>query len=996
MTGPRVDVLGPPRVIGRNAQEQDHLRKKTVGILAYLLVEGRPVGRDTLATLFWPECGQSAARRNLRTCLSEARSALGEQSLESSADHLGVNLSTIGSDYLELTSLSECPPGRIAPGNQWDEGTESVLCVGEFLEGFTLPDSVAFDQWQHRAEERVRTLRMRTVRAVIEDALTRGEAASVVDLSECLLRLDRLDEAAHRLAMRVLAAAGHWDRAQQQYHRCTEALAEELDAEPEATTVALYERVRNRDPELTCCAAPGAAPRKRSPAATPRGRDTLFGRDAERERIRTLLQSEDVGLITLTGTAGSGKTHLAVHLCQDVAADTAKEIVFVDLTVVREAPEVLHAICASAGIRDRAGTNAELIYDLSDQLDGRDVLIVLDNFEHVIDAAADVSEVLSRVRGPRFLVTSREALRVAGEVEVAVPPLELPRSDSTADILASPAVQLFLDRARRTDVLRGDYHEALGAIRRICTLLDGLPLALELVVPLLRMHAPEELCDALPGSPSLYWRSRRDAPERHRSLQAAFDWSYELLTATEKRLFAELSLFPNGYDYDAVEGVYAGVLDPPTLQEGFAGLLEKNLLRSSTDLETRSFGMLEPLRQYGQAKCASDFPDTDVRERHAAYFARRVDELRADLHGSRQRETLRTLAGMHENLIAAMERLRTAGEVERGLKLATDLMWYWYLLNHARVGRHWLTLFMEEARKRGLPQDPRASFGIGLMTFLLGAWREAGRRFRASARLAEERGDRSITALSRGYRGLMERWLGDTAEGWRHQQEALEMAHALGEPVTLTMTRLLAHCTSGGAFPGEPPLTELEAGLELATAMEDAWSIAHFHNGLGDLYCTSGDAARARSEYLRSAQQFAELGDRYMEAWNYEGLGRVALQEGNHEAALAWTSEALQLWDRIGDELNCALLLARAAHLASILQPSDPLAGRLAGGALSVFSRIREEEVRDAPQVTEALDTVGRIQQDDPAAFDAGRTLTRAAAVHLAVSAGGCGEDRPD
>jgi predicted ATPase len=878
-----------------------------------------------------------------------------------------------------------------------DEGLVRLLSVGEFLEGFTLPDSVAFDEWQRVTGEKVRTLRMRAISAVLEESLANGTASSVVDLCECLVGLDGWDEAACRLAMRVEAAAGCWDRAERHYRNCADTIAAELAAEPDPSTVELHRRIRRRDPAMRFPVTDQAVARQNRSVPVPNERDVLFGRETERARIRDLLLSEDATLVTLTGTAGCGKTRLALQVSHEIAQELCDATVFVDLTRVQSAPEVMHAICTAAGIRDRAATDAELLVDLAEQLDDRAGLFVLDNFEHVIEAAGDLAAILSRVRGPRFLVTSREALRIAGEHEVPVPPLRLPVSVSATDTLASPAVQLFLDRARRSGIVIEENAETLRAIREICASLGGLPLALELVVPLLHLHSPEDLAGLLPESLELLNRPRRDAPDRHQSLQAAVDWSYDLLSSIEKRLFAELSLFPNGYDYRAVEAMYCGVFDEGELANGLAALVEKNLLRPGETPDARTLGMLEPIRQYGHARCAIDFPDTEIRRRHAHHYAHRVELIGGDLHGPRQRTTLRELTRMRDNLVAAMGYLHAVGDIERGLKLAIDLTWYWYLISHFRAGRHWLELFLGEAERRGMVRCPRGYFAVGLLNFQLGEWRKAAWHFRESIRLGENQDDQVTKALALAYLGVSERWLGESSQGWLHQEEALSIARSLDEPEPLRIALIAAYCTSGGVFAGEPPTAELEECLDLATAQEDEWSIAHSHNGLGDLYCELGDQERARREYVQSAREFAQLGDTYMEAWNYEGLGRVALREGDLQEALRWTGEALKLSDQIGDELNCALLLARMALLMDEMESETPaaseLAGaRLAGAALTVISRIREEEVRGAPQVTEALDTVRQIQQRNPGAFDAGRSLTRAAAVALATSLPGCAE----
>lgn len=966
----RVDVLGPPRILV-DGEDREHLRHKAVAMLAYLLVEDRDVGRDTLATLFWPGSGQSGARRNLRTALHEVRAALVPGAVQVRADLVRVDRSLVSCDYHELVARAAADPLESLRDECDAARLLRLLAGGGFMEGFTLADCAEFDDWQLSTEETVRSLRSQALHAAAEAILAGPPSPHAGEVARAIVRVDPLDEEGHRLAMRLYTAAGDAGSARRQYRRCVEILREELDAEPDPETVDLAERIRTRDRLDAAAAAPAAR------SALPAEPDAYHGRRGLIARLRTTLTAETPRLVTITGTAGAGKTRLAIHAVPALEGSFPDGIVFADLTAASCAAEVPGVVRSAVGLRDATDGST----GLADQLDGRRMLIVLDNFEHVIEAAGLLADLVARTRVVRFLVTSREPLAAPGESEIRVDPLPLPSSDDPADLAASPAVALLLDRAAAAGMEPPTLARDGTALRRLCERLDGLPLALELAVPLLRIHSPRSLAERLGSSKGELENLRRGVPSRHSSLENAIGWSYDLLKGPERRLFAELAVFAGWFDLEAAEGVLARGDGRPTARV-LRALVEKNLLQRSSHDRVPRFRLLESTREYARARLTNDFAESDARARHVAWHESTALELVAELDGRRQREAQARLVAMHGDVVAALESLEQWGEFDRGLRLAADLVWYWYRSGRFRAGREWTERFMDSCDREDL--RCRGLLCIGMMTAFLGEWRRSTEVLARCAAASEAAGDVKTRVHALGYAGVFRRWLGDSEEGWRLGDASLELARSLDDRGTLTHTLVLAYCTCGGEFPGEPPLETFEELRSLTDETGDCWARAHTENGAGDLYTVLGDAARATSAYERSIRLFAELDDRYMIGWNYEGLGRLALQVGDAEEAERATARALGAFDSLGDELNVALMLARLARIASLDTDGAARAARLAGAALTVFSRIREDEVAGAPQIVSAFEVIEQVRHADPASFDDGRALSRAEAVALA------------
>src|SRR5581483_4110688 len=395
--------------------------------------------------------------------------------------------------------------------------------------------------------------------------------------------------------------------------------------------------------------------------------------------------------------------------------------VFVDLTTVSDADLVLPAIVSRLGLRESAGREA--LDALASFLRGRELLLVLDNLEQVLAAAPLVAELVERAPGPTLLVTSRAPLRVAVERVYAVPPLELPdpaRRPPLPELGRLEAIRLFVQRARQT---RADFelsHVNAEAVAELCVRLDGLPLALELADARVRLLSPRAIVDRLGRRLDLLRAGAAELPERHRTLRAAIEWSYDLLPEQEQRLFETLGAFTGGFTLDGADAVAAP--DGIDVLEGVDSLLANTLLRPlPTAGDEPRFGMLETIREYARERLEARSDSAEIRRRHGVFYVELAEQAEPELRASNQLTWLERLDAENDNLRAALAWTTDSGAAELGLRGGAALWRYWQIRSLDREGRERLERLLAldlggvdpAVRGRALAAAGRESFIVG-------------------------------------------------------------------------------------------------------------------------------------------------------------------------------------------------------------------------------------------------------------------------------------------
>jgi predicted ATPase/transcriptional regulator with XRE-family HTH domain len=689
--------------------------------------------------------------------------------------------------------------------------------------------------------------------------------------------------------------------------------------------------------------APTPAPARTIATNLPVPPTALLGRDHDRTTASTILLSEGTRLLTLTGTGGVGKTTLALTIARDVADRFADGVTFVALAPLTDPELVVPTIARACGLGSQSGRGVREI--LHAALRDRHLLLVLDNWEQVIDAAPEVASLLLACPHVIVLATSRAALRLRGEREYPVMPLSVPvlaQLPVAAQIAENPAVQLFV--ARAADVAPGFALTQLNAaaLAAICRRLDGLPLALELAAARIRLLSPTELLARLDRALPLLTGGPRDLPDRQRTMERAIDWSYDLVAPAEAHLFRQLAPFVGGWDLDAVEAIgdTAEAIDDPL--ELLAALVEQALVVAlpGFDAEGR-YRMLEPVRQYALQRLIESGEESAARQRHAAHYFALVEEADAGLSGSEQVAWLDRLEREHDNLRAALAWSVQMAQAEQTLRAVGVLSRFWWTRGYVEEGRSWMeqSLALPGAALPAVRAE--ALNGAGNLAYTQGDYAAARRFHEQSLALRRELADQRGIAGSLNNLGLLASHAGDLTGARALYEEAIAINRAAGNRAWEAIN--LGNLAESLVRSGEP--TQAHALLERARALFEevgnAWGIAMSLYGLGDAARAVGAVEQARDFFVQSLERRRTVGDRRGLVQTLVGLGELDTQAGDYGAAQAALREALTIALAIADRqrlIACLegfvhLLLARGETERAALADTTALAEREAIGA---------------------------------------------------------------
>jgi predicted ATPase len=726
----------------------------------------------------------------------------------------------------------------------------------------------------------------------------------------------------------------------------------------------------------------------------------LIGRERELAEVRGLF-SDGVRLVTLTGPGGTRKTRLGLQVAAELLDRFPDGVCFVDLAPISDPTLVPSTIAQALGVRDVG--NRPIVDAVKEYLRVRSVLLLPDNFEQILPAASVVADLLAACPGLAVLATSREALRLRGEQEYAVPPLALhdARQGTTAEVVSdSPAVALFGQRAR---AVRADFAltaENALAVAEICRRLDGLPLAIELAAARIRVLAPEALLGRLERRLPLLTGGARDLPARQQTLRDTVAWSYDLLGEGERRLFRRLAVFVGGCTLEAAEAVCGrdGDLGLHVL-DGLDRLSARSLiaLRETADGEPR-FGMLETIREFGLERMEVATEVASIRRRHAQHFLSLAEMAWPKLVGPEQQAWLSRLEVEHDNLRAALAwSLSDSGDAEVGLRLAWALYRFWWKRGYRTEGRAWLARALARGGPVRCELRAKALNGAGVLARAVSDL--------PAARLAFEQ---SLAI----YQGLDDRWgvanalhnLASIAIQERSYEQAaalLEQSLAMWRDVgdrwgiAMALTFQADVAEDQGDYDRAAMLWQ--ESLTLARELGEIRETAGILGSLGRLARLSGDQDGAAA-LLEESLGLMESEDRPAIANVLHELGRVAQARGDRRRAKALHRESLALCREVGDREGIAESLERLAALA-VAEAHADRAARLLGAAAALRAAIglatppaeRTEYERDVEVVRIALDDL-----DFRAAWAAGRAMTLEQAVAYALDEQPSAQRRPE
>jgi predicted ATPase/DNA-binding SARP family transcriptional activator len=951
-------LLGLPR-IEREGVPLEFNRRKVIALVSYLAVTGESHCRDVLANLLWPEYDQSAARAALGTTIWALKKALGRDWLD--IDRETVSLKRGTSLWVDVdrfrTLLAECR----AHGHLVEEVCPACLVPltkavelyrDDFLAGFTLRDSTNFDDWQLFQTESLRRDLVNALKKLVRYHSTRGEFEQAIAYAWRWLALDPLHEPAHRYLMKLYAWTGQRAAALHQYRECARALGRELGVSLQKATTRLYRDIKaNRLPSPPViphfCSLPLC------PHNLPAQPVSFLGRERELANIARLLRNPSCRLLTLVGPGGIGKTRLALQAAAENAQIFTHGVCFVPLAPLSSTDLIASTIANLLKFSFHGA--AEPKVQILNYLREKEMLLVLDNFEHLLQGAELLVEILSSAPGVKILVTSRESLNLQWEWHLEVRGLRFPQDGKTVAIESYSAVQLFLQSASRVYPDFALSEEEKPAVVRICQFLEGMPLGLELAAAWVQALSCQEIAQEIEHNLGFLTTSLRDVPDRHRSLRAVFDHSWNLLSEEERRVFSKLPVFRGGFRREAAERVADASLSLLSI------LVRKSFLRRNSN---GRYEMLEVLRQYAEEKLWQFPQERDkARDLHCEYYANFLYQREAHLRGEKQREILEEVGEEIENVRAGWQWAVEHGKAEAIDRFLNSLSGFydvrsWFqegeeALGKAVKGLGGLAGVMTDSRKDAILGSVLAKQGQfcqklsrfskarellhqSLAIFRrLGAWREvafslkelgnvacklgeyavAKQMYQESLAICVELGERGGIASCLGNLGVVALMLTEYTEARQLLEEGFAINQELGN------RRGMATCLSnlGVVAEGLGEYDEAkqlhQESLAIFKEIDDRWSIANGLNNLGFVICVLGECQESKKCFHKALETAIDTLSVPVALEALVGMVTLLVQEGEKE-------QASELIDRvlhhpvIYDEIKY-----RAEQLLSELEP---------------------------------------------------------------------------
>ena len=862
----RIWLLGGFRVsVGSRTihQSEWHLRKAAALIKLLALAPGHRLHREQAMDLLWPDVGRKAASNNLRRVLHAARKVLDPAA---------------GPRYLvsEDESLVLCPKSDLwVDAGAFEEAARTARrsrdpaayrVAIDLYAGELLPQD-RYEEWAEGRREELRRLHLTLLVELAKLHEERGEYGSAIEALKRVQAEEPAFEESHVGLMRLYALSGRRGEALSQYERLQKTLSRQFGTEPQPANRTLFEEIAaGRFPAAH--RASSASSRPEAPLGAgrhnlPAARTSFIGREQELLQVKRELAM--TRMLTLMGAGGSGKTRLGLEVARDLVGVYPDGVWLVQLASLSEPVLVSQAVAVAVGVPEQPGQ--PLVEALVGALRNKQLLLVLDNCEHLIGACARlVDTVLDACPRVRILATSREALGVEGEARWPVSPLSVPdvtRPLTAAELERYESARLFVERARHRDPTFVLTPPNAQAVAEVCLKLEGVPLAIELAAGKVGVLSVEQIARRLEDSLKLLTGDARMVPPKQRTLRGALDWSYELLGEPERKLFARLSVFAGGCTLEAAEAVGPGdSIEKGEVLELVSRLVDKSLVVAEATRESEvRYGMLETIRRYARERLEERREAEAIHHRHATFFLALAEESEPELLGPEQTEWLERLETEHDNLRTALS-WSLRGENDIGLRLAGALSRFWYIRGYLSEGRRWL----EEA----------LGVGSGTVSSVVRAKALAGAGW-----LAEGQGEYE--------------WARAVYE------ETLHIYRGLGDEkgIADSLVNLGRVALARGDQQGANKL--FEESLAVLRRSRNDWDQARVLISLGIMALSRGDHPQAATSFEEALSLLRDAGDVRGVAVSLINLGFAKLFRGDGEGAMALFEEALAMNRDIGD-----------------------------------------------------------------------------------------------
>ncbi|HEY8777271.1 MAG TPA: BTAD domain-containing putative transcriptional regulator [Gaiellaceae bacterium] len=830
--------------------------QKRRALLAVLLLDANSVvSRDRLIDALWGEEPPETAPNTIQVYISQLRKLL-PGVLETAPPGYRLVVEPESVDLFEFVRLSE--EGRAALGSGDASGGAEILRAALALwRGAALAD-LAWEPFAQAEIVRLEELRLAALEDRIDADLALGRHGQLIGELEQLVAEHPLRERLRAQLMLALYRSGRQADALALYQRARRTLVDELGLEPSESLKQLERAILAHDPSLSLNVPQTGPP---SPRQVPTPPTPLLGREQELAVLAGLVRREDARLVTLTGIGGIGKTRLAFELVRRLAPEFQHGSAVVTLATLRDSALVARTILETLVIPE-VGPDPEEV--LIAELQGTELLLLVDNFEQVLPAAGTIARLLDATSGLKVIVTSRAPLRVAAEYEFPVPPL--------AD---DEAAELFIVRAQAGNPDFELSERNAGAVAEICARLEGLPLAIELAAARTRLLPPVALLSRLGNRLELLTGGKRDAPQHQQTLRMTLDWSYDLLEPDAQRLFARLAVFAGGCTLSSAEAVCGG---DGSVLEGLSTLVDESLVRQrETDADEPRFSMLEIVREYALERLSGSGDGDATRRRHLEHFVSLAEEAEPKLADRDQIAWFARLEDEHDNLRAALAFALESDDSSSALRLAVGVRRFWQIHGYLVEGRQALESAL--AATPDVPSELRAN------------------ALNMSGILAGEQGEF------------------DTARA--RFEAALDYAHAVG--ATRVISSALVNLGTLSFFGGELDAARdlYKESIAYFASLGDIRGQALAKENVGLMALTAGDVAEAVTWLTAALEQAREVGDDREIGAASRSLAAAMIELGNGAEATSLLAESLALARELGEPHGIAVCLDTFAGLAA-------------------------------------------------------------------------------
>lgn len=900
-----------------------------------VLRHGQAAERAWLAATLWPDADEQNALFYLRRTLTELRRALGPEAtrlLSPTARTLQLDLANADCDLLAFDAA-------LARGDDASL-TEAVrLYRGPLLEGW-------YEEWAQQDREGREHAYLDAAEAVARDALARQAPQEALVYLRRVISVEPLRETAQRTLMQALAAMGDYAAVTQVYRDFRLLLHEELNTAPAAETTALYHRLREegrKESETPKSISPHLKSEHRT-HHLPNPISSLIGREEAVQEIVGLLST--TRLVTLTGTGGVGKTRLAIAVAQWMEEEYSDRSWFADLSPLTDPELVPQAVATALEVRAEPGRS--LIEVLQAFLAGKELLLILDNCEHLEPACAALANaLLSACPGLRIIATSRQALGLIGERRWRVPSLTLPDlsvltqagKESEAYLMESSAAQLFVERATAIYSPFRVTAQNVRGIGEVCCLLEGIPFAIELASAWTRIVPVGEIVTRLEDQLNLLVDGGRVAPTRQQTLRATLDWSYGLLEETEQRLLCRLSVFAGGWTLEAAEQVCGEKGDQANaVLRRLARLADHSMVVFEERGGKARYRLLATTRQYAREKLREREEERQIQERHGAFFLALAEEVERNMRGPEQDVLLARLEQEHDNLRTVLDFCKVAGgrrqvepeeispaaftphPAEMGLRLAGALLPFWQVRGYWEEGRTWYETILSRVEAQEPTQARGKSLlGAGALADLQGDYDSARALFLESLPLWEALEDKRGIAIALNSLGTVAWHQGDYDSARTFYESSLAMKREEGDLRGIANALNNLGLVAWNQRDYDSARAFYEESLAIRKELGDKVGLATSFHNLGTLTADQSDHDSARTFYEESLALKRELGNTAGIALTLHNLGNSACAQGDYIAARAHYMDSLVRWKKLEDKKGVAHSLEAFARLAAAL-----------------------------------------------------------------------------